>query len=226
MMIKQNKKDKIIDPIDGDKIDDKTINEIIKKYQKKEGLNHELKSDYKKIIGCSLINPINKINKKSGKGFTKLVVNREKNGIKMLPFTIGYLPNDYEVPDLDLQIYSIIGTISEIFIKNKMFTKESDIDNLELNSAFDIMKLKPEETFFIDDYHDKITKININTKEGYNEWLYLEDNEDKSILNNLLVKWWKLNPEWKQGKPLKKKYIFRIELLDKLKNDLNYLCNN
>ena len=225
-MIKQNKKDKIVDPIDGTKLDENTINYIIKKYQenqlKKGNKVKTLKSDYVKIDGCNMSEPFQVVNKLSGKAFTKLQINRKG----MLPFVVGYLPNDYETPDADLQIYALIGTIADIFNQNKMFTNDSTIDNLILNKAFDIIKLTPKEVDFLNDYNNKIKSIDLKTKAGYNKWIKLANDEDKKILNPLLNKWWKINPYWKHPMPIKERYIFRIELLDNLMRELTYLKYN
>ena len=145
-----------------------------------------------------------------------------KNGVKMTPFVIGYLPQQYLTKDADLEVYAIIGTIGDIFAQNKLFTKGSTIDNIGIKKALDIMKITPEEAKFLNEFYQKTSKLDLKKpadKDTYNKLLAREED---LILNNLFKKWWKINPNW-DGYSSKNKYIINIKLLADLMQELTYL---
>ena len=230
-MIKQDKRDKIVDPIDSIKIDDKIIDDIINRYenqQKEKGIIQEkIDSDYKKINGLEMGNPHEVFYIKERKPFLRLVVNRVKNGKKMTPFVIGYLPQQYYTSNVDLEVYSLIGTIGDLFSQNKLFTKESTIDKLSLNKAFDILKISPSESKFLDNYYQKISRKGFNPQSSAHKKLL--DEESNLILDKQFKKWWILNPNWDSrpgSKDYKNKFIINLKLIDGLMRELVYLKYN
>ena len=189
-MIKQNKKDKITDPIDGTKIDDIQIDSIIKRYENKQKemgkVVEKIESDSVKIEGTEMGNPEEVLSLKYNKPFVRIVINRNKNGVKMTPFVIGYLPQQYLTKDADLEVYAIIGTIGDIFAQSKLFTKGSTIDNIGIKKAFDIMRITPEEAQFLNEFYQKTSKLDLKKPADKNTYNKLLAREEDIILNNLL----------------------------------------